>query len=349
MTQTTKYARVLPRMGAERGKLLPENRIKALAESKSAADIAGQLRDSTYQEQIGRLATSITARKLERAYYENLIETYLKIIKYAPETANRYLNIYLERLEAENIKTLVRTASAGLSTEQRLAKVYLSVEKHFDHIALMEEAAKATGISQVVAVFKNTDYGSALTTGLKSFEESGSTTCLDVFVDKLFYEKLVAAYESLPRREKSHAYFYASTEVDSFILTTLLRGKNLNYDPNWLRIAIPSCFFNLTKNEVESMVSALDYDAARKIVEESYYAKYFQHKATPEETIATAEKAFRAAILQKAKKSVIRETFNVGSTLSFITIKEAEVHNLTALTLGVEGGLKQAIRNQLLF
>jgi len=350
LTQTTKYARVLPRMGAERGKLLPENRIKALAESKSAADITGQLRDSTYQEQIGRLATPITARKLERAYYENLIETYLKIIKYAPETANRYLNIYLERLEAENIKTLVRTASAGLSTEQRLAKVYLSVEKRFDHIALMEEAAKATGISQVVAVFKNTDYGSALTTGLKSFEESGSTTCIDVFVDKLFYEKLVAAYESLPRREKSHAYFYASTEVDSFILTTLLRGKNLNYDPNWLRIAIPSCFFNLTKPEVESMVSALDYDAARKIVEESYYAKYFQHKATPEETIAATEKAFRAAILQKAKKSVIRETFNVGSTLSFITIKEAEVHNLTALTLGVEGGLKpEAIRNQLLF
>ena len=173
MTQTTKYARVLPRMGAERGKLLPENRIKALAESKSAADIAGQLRDSTYQEQIGRLATPITARKLERAYYENLIETYLKMIKYAPETANRYLNIYLERLEAENIKTLVRTASAGLSTEQRLAKVYLR-RKHFDHIALMEEAVVPLA-SSGCSGFKNTDYGSALTTGSRAWE-SGSTT-----------------------------------------------------------------------------------------------------------------------------------------------------------------------------
>jgi vacuolar-type H+-ATPase subunit C/Vma6 len=72
-------------MGAERGKLLAENRIKALAESKSVADIASQLRDTTYQEQIGRLATPLTARKLERAYYENLIDTYLKIIKYAPK------------------------------------------------------------------------------------------------------------------------------------------------------------------------------------------------------------------------------------------------------------------------
>lgn len=337
-------------MGAERSKLLTENRVKALPESKSVADIAGQLRDTTYQEQIGRLTIPLTARKLERTYYENLIDTYLKIIKYAPEAANRYLNIYLERIEAENIKTLVRTASAGLSSEQRLAKIYLSVEKHFDHVELMEEAAKATGIGQVVAVFKGTDYGSALATGLKSFEESGSTTCLDVFVDKLFYEKLCAAYKSLPRSEKSHAYFYASTEVDSFVLTTLLRGKNLNFDPNWLRIAVPDCFFNLKKKEVESMVSALDYDAARKTVEESHYAKYFMHKATPEETIAAAEKAFRKAALLKAKKSVFREIFNVGSALSFITIKEAEVHNLTALTLGVEGGLKpEVIRNQLLF
>lgn len=350
MTQTSKYATVLPKLGAERGKLLSENKIKALSDSKNVADIANQLRDTCYQEQIGHITPPLTGRKLEHAYYENLIDTYLKIIKYAPETANRYLNIYLERLEAENVKTLMRTANAGLSNEQRLAKVYLSVEKYFGHIMLMEDAAKISGITQVAAVFKGTDYGPVLAAGLKSFEESGSTTCLDVFIDKLFYEKLVAAYESLPRREKSHAYFYASTEVDSFILLTLLRGKNLNYDPNWLRIAIPSCFYNLTKKEVESIVSALNYDAAMKVVEESYYAKYFEHKATPEETIAAAEKAFRKAILQKAKKAVIRETFNVGSTLSFITRKEAEVHNLTALTLGVEGGLKpEAVRNQLLF
>jgi V/A-type H+/Na+-transporting ATPase subunit C len=350
LTQTTKYATVLPKLGAERGKLLNETKIKALSESKNVAEIAGQLRDTAYQEQISRVTQPITGRKLEHAYYENLIDTYLKIIKYAPETANRYLDIYLERLEAENIKTLIRTASAGLSAEQRLAKIYLQVEKHYGHILLMEDAAKVSSLSQVAAVFKGTDYSSALVSGLKSFEESGSTACLDVFVDKVFYEKLAAAYESLPGREKSHAVFYASTEVDSFILITLLRGKNLSYDPNWLRIAVPNCSFKLSKKEVESIVSALDYEAAYKIVSESHYAKYFDRKDTPEETIAAAEKAFRKAILQKAQKAVIRETFNVGSTLSYITIKEAEVHNLTALTLGVEGGLKpEIIRNQLLF
>ena len=130
----------------------------------------------------------------------------------------------------------------------------------------------------------------------------------------------------------------------------MLRGKNLHYDPNWLRLAVPRCYFNLDKQEVESIVSALNFEAAYKIVQDSYYGQYFERKATPEETIANAEKAFRKAIIAYAKKSVLRETFNIGSTLSFITLKEAEVHNLTALTLGVEGGMKpEAIRNQLLF
>ncbi len=349
MTQTTRYATVLPKMGVERSKFLSETKLKALSESKNVGDIASQLRDSGYQEQISHLNPPLTGRKLERAFFENLIETYIKILKYAPERANRYLYIYLSRLEAENVKTLIRTANVNLPAEQRLAKIYLSVEKHLDNVALVEEAAKTPGITQVVQVYKNTEYGPALSAGLKSFEESGSTTCLDIFVDTLFYEKLLAAYESLPRREKPHAYFYASTEIDSFILLTLLRGKNLNYDPNWLRIAVPHCFFNINKKEFESIVSALNFEAAYKIVEDGYYAKYFERKATPEETIANAEKAFRKALLLRAQKSVIRETFNIGSTLSFITLKEAEVHNLTAISLGVEGGMKpEVIRNQLL-
>jgi vacuolar-type H+-ATPase subunit C/Vma6 len=336
-------------LGAERGKFLAENKVKVLSESKNLSDVVSQLRDTAYQEQISRIEAPITGRKLERAYFENLIETYLKIMKYAPERANRYLNIYLKRLQAENVKTLVRTAQANLPTEQRLAKIYLSVEKYLGNTERVEEAAKAQNISQVVAVFKGTEYGPALATGFKTYEETGSTIGMDISIDTLFYEELCAAFKRLPRVERRHAKFYASLELDSFILLTLLRGKNLNYDPNWLRIAVPKCFFRLDKKQVEAIVSALNYEAAFKIVQESAYAKYFEHKTTPIETLAAAEKTFKRTILAHAKKSRIREIFNVGAILIFITLKEAEVHNLTALSLGIEAGMKpEVIRNQLL-
>ena len=70
---------------------------------------------------------------------------------------------------------------------------------------------------------------------------------------------------------------------------------------------------------------------------------------TPEETIANAGKAFKKAVFQHAKSNAISETFNIGSPLAFLTQKEAEVYNLTILSLGVDAAMKpEEIRNLLL-
>ena len=100
---------------------------------------------------------------------------------------------------------------------------------------------------------------------------------------------------------------------------------------------------------VEAIVSAINFDVAFKVVQEGYYGEYFERGQNPEAAIANAEKNFRKAVLRFAKSKIISEAFNIGSTLSFITTKEAEVHNLRALSLGIEADLKpETIRNQLL-
>jgi V/A-type H+-transporting ATPase subunit C len=349
LTQTTRYASVLAKIGAERSKLISEAKLKALAESKSLTEFAAQLRDTSYQEQIAKVPLPLTSRKLERSFYENLIDTYIKIIKYSPKKAREYLSLYLLRFEIEHIKTLMKATSAKLSSEQKLAKIYFSVEDYLKRRMVLEEAVKASTPTQIIHAFKGTEYWSALNMGLKNYEESASTASFDVFVDKYFFEKLYAGYESLAKKEQSYANFYASTENDDFALVTLLRGKALNYEPNWLRLVVPQNYFNLRKPMVEALVSAIDFEAALKIVLDSYYAKFFVKSQTPEETIATAEEAFKKAVLQHAKSCAISEAFNIGSPLAFMTQKEAEVHNLTVLSLGVDATMKpEEIRSQLL-
>ena len=75
--------------------------------------------------------------------------------------------------------------------------------------------------------------------GMKNYEENASTAYFDVFLDKLFYEKIYEAYKSLAKKEQPYANYYASIENDGFTLVTLLRGKALNYEPNWLRLVVP--------------------------------------------------------------------------------------------------------------
>lgn len=349
MTQATLYSRVLVKIGAERGKLLSEAKLKTLAESKNLVELITQLRDSSYQEQMAKVSSPLTSRKLERALNENLIETYLKIVKNSPKRARKYLDSYLLRFEIENIKALIKATGAKLSSEEKMAKIYLSAESYLENRKIIEEAQKATSIRQVVDILKSTKYAPALGMGLQTYEETGSTICFDVFIDKMFFEQLYKGYESLPKKEKPHAHFYASMESDSFILLTLLRGKALNYDANWLRMAVPHASFNLSTETIETIVAAADFESALKIVLESHYAEFFEKATNAEETIASAEKAFFKAMYQQARASVTREIFNIGSAIAFMTQKKVEVLNLAALGLGVEAVMKpQDIQLQLL-
>jgi vacuolar-type H+-ATPase subunit C/Vma6 len=348
LTQTTHYAQVLGKIGAERGKLLNETKLKTLTESKNLPELTAQLRDTGFQEQIAKVALPLTSRKLERAFHENLIVTYVKIIKNSSKRVTNYLDWYIYRFEVENIKALIKATNAKLSSEQKLARIYLSAEDYLKNRTIIEEAAKAQTIKQIGNTLKRTEYALALSMGLQSYEEDGSTTCLDVLLDKVFHEKLYSNYVSLPRNEKPYALFYASIEDDSFTFLTLLRGKNLNYDANWLRLAVPIDNFNIYRETVEELVTAIDFYSALKIALESYYAGFFVRAQNPEETIGNAEKAFKKALFQHAKTSIVSETFNIGATLAFMTQKEFEVHNLTAVAAGIEAAIKpEDIQHQL--
>jgi V/A-type H+-transporting ATPase subunit C len=349
LSQPTLYSRVSAKIGAERGRLLSEAKLKTLIESKNLSELATQLRDTSYQEQIIKVSLPFTSRKLERAYNENLISTYIKIIKNSPKNASKYLRLYLLRFEIENIKTLIKATNAELSPDQKIGRIYLPAEDYLKNRSFIEETAKAPDIKQIVKALKKTDYTPALNMGLQSYEEDGTTACLDVLLDKTFYEKLHDSYESLPKKEKPHALFYASTENDSFTLLTLLRGKNLNYDANWLRLAVPPNNFYLDMETVEAMITATDFESALKIAFNSHYAGFFAKAESPAEIIANAEKAFKKAVFQHAKASIISEHFNIGVPLAFMTQKEAEVYNLTVLSSCKEAAIKpEDMQRQLL-
>ena len=349
LAQTTLYAGVLAKMGAERSLLLSESKLRMLTETRNLTELTTQLRETSYQQQIAKVTPPLTSRKLERALTENLIETYIKIIKNSPKNAAAFLRLYLLRFEVENIKALIKAANANLSPEQKLGKIYSSAETYLKRRVVIEEAGKVPDLKQTVNALKGTEYASALKMGLGSYEEDGSTTCLDVLLDKHFYEKLCESYQALPRMEKPHANYYVSMENDGFVLLTLLRGKYLHYDPNWLRLAVPTKKFNLSDETVETIVTAQDFDSALKIALDSHYTQFFVKAQSPEETVANAEKAFRRALFLHVKESRFTEIFNVGVILAFLTQKEAEVHNLTAVSLGVEAGLKpEEIQRQLL-
>ncbi|MGA3111252.1 MAG: V-type ATPase subunit [Candidatus Bathyarchaeia archaeon] len=350
MNQVTQYAAVLAKRGAEKSKLLGETKFKSLLESKDLPSFAAQLRDTIYQTQIAKVLLPLTSRKLERAFTENLIETFVKMIKNSPSKSASFLSVYVLRFEVENLKTLIKSINGEISGEERLNKIYFSAEDFLKNRVMLEEAAKSSNLKQMQNSIKSSLYLSALSQGMRGYEENGSTSGFDILLDKLFYETLHDRYEELPRNEKSHVNFYVAMENDGFALLSILRGKILNYDANWLRAAVPPKNFKLTSETVEAMLAAPDFDSAVRVVSETFYRKFFVKASHPEGTVAAAAKAFKEAIFSHAKAHIVDEIFNVGEPLAFMIIKEAEVRNLIAVSAGIEGGVStNYILGQMLF
>jgi len=341
LSQEQLYSNVLVKVGVERSHLLSKEKLERLTDCKTLEEFTSELRETVYGEKLTKLTLPYTSRNFERVFRESLIEVVIKIVRNSPEIVSEFLKTYLLKFEQENIKTVLRAVSVGLPYDEISNKMYMSVENFLKRQELILKAAMAINVKSVVDVLRTTLYGSALITGLQKCEETGSTKCFDILLDRMFYENFGETFKALPKNEQEHAFFYVSRETDKFNILTILRAKLLGYEPHWIRMTISRNFYNVPEQTIEKMLMTDDFESAFKIIKQSYYKKLFVSAETPEETISAAEKSFRRDIFEYRQKTKIGDPFNVGTPIAFIVKKEIEVYNLTAISLGIEYAWKK--------
>ncbi len=340
MPQTNLYASVLAKIGAERGRLIPKDKFKALAASRDLTDYVQQLKETSYQEIVSQLPPLYTSESVEHAVNEALLRSLIKVISSSPKTTQPFLRTLIRKFEVETVKALVKAVYANRSNEEKRWRVYFEVEGFLKHRDAFEKATKTTSLKQLIEVFSKTEYFLALNQALNRFEENGSLVAFDILLDKEYCEKLREAYEKLPKKEQKHVSFYVSTEVDSFALLMLLRGKLMGYDPQWLRVATPKCTFKISGGEIEAMTSASNFESALSIAQKSGYARFFKKAGSPDEVVASAQKTFSKSQVAHASKHRLTDLFNVGAPLSFIVLKRAEAQNVSQVGFGIEAAMK---------
>jgi vacuolar-type H+-ATPase subunit C/Vma6 len=340
LSQAKLYSNVLVKAGVERSHLLSMDKSKALTECRSLEEFASGLSETIYEEELAKVALPYTSKGFERVFRESLIEANCRIVQNSPENVSPFLKADLLKFEHENIKTILRAASVGLSHDEIISKIYMPVEEFLGKRDIIAKAATGINVKSIVDALRTTFYGPLLITGLREYEETGSTKFFDILLDRMFHENLGEAFENLPKKEQKYAFFYVSMKTDSFNLFTLLRAKILNYDQHWIRMATSRNSYNLSEQTIEALLVAEDFESAFKIVKQSYYSEFFVKAEIPEETISAAEKAFRKAIIEHLKKTKIGDPFNIGTPFGLMVQKEVEAHNLTAISLGIEYGWK---------
>ena len=340
MSRIPKYADVQVKIGFERGKLIDETKMKELAEVKTVSDLVNELKETSYGEKLARIFPPFAAIKLERIFRQDLLDALIKIVKNSPRIASGFLRNFVIKFEYENIVNILRTINNGSGLEEESSRIYFAAEDFLHNREAFERALKATDIPSAVGILTDTSNKPPLALGLKRYEETGSTRFFEFLLDKGFHENLGKNFEDLPKREQRHAAFYAKAEIDGYILTTILRGKLLNYDLPTLRVLIPQCRFRLTENTVETLLESGNFDEALEIILSTAYGRYLVMNGDEEETIMSLSKNLKKAVFDYASKKKTAEVFTIGAPLSLILQKQVEVQNLVKLSLGIEYGLK---------
>jgi vacuolar-type H+-ATPase subunit C/Vma6 len=297
-------------------------------------EFASELKETDYGKKLAKVSVPNKVR-FERVFREKLVDITCKMVQTSPENVSQFLKMNLLKFEHENIKTILRATSFGLSHNEITSKIYMHVEEFLKISDIMTKAAASIDVKSVVETLKTTVYGPLLIIGLRKYEETGSMKFFGILLDRMFYENLGGEFESLPKREQKYAFFYVSMETDSFNLSVILRAKILGYDPQWIRMAIAPKFYNIDGETIETLLMSNDFESAFNTVKHSRYSRFFVKAETPEETVSLAEKAFRTAILEHVKKTRVGDLFNVGVPLGLIVQKEVETYNLTAISLGI--------------
>jgi vacuolar-type H+-ATPase subunit C/Vma6 len=349
LSQEQLYSNVLVKVGVESSRLLSKKKLERLTECKNLKEFTSELKETVYGEKIAKFSVPNNLRNFERVFRESLIEVAIKIVRNSPDVVSSFLKTFLLKFEHANIKTILRAASVGLSYNEIVSKLYLSVEEYLKRKEIILKSARAIQLKSVVDTLKTTIYGDLLSSGLQKYEETASTKFFDIMLDRMFYEYFGEEFKQLPKNEQKVAFFYMSVENDGFNVLTILRTKLLGYEPHWIRMAISRNSYNVPEQTIEAMLMADNFKSALNIIKQSFYKNFFIISGSPEEIISSAERVFRQHVFEHVKKTKIGNPFNVGTPLALMIKKEIELYNLAAISLGIDYNWKKDDILRLLF
>jgi V/A-type H+-transporting ATPase subunit C len=332
------YPYVTARVKAKKPKLLRrEDYLKLLASSPS--EIARSLQEGHYKREVDELGSKYRgARLVEMATRLNLSRSYTDVTSYATGELQRFIQLYLQRYDVYNIKTLVRGKLAGVKDEEIESQLIPAGALSADDLATLARLGQA---DEVIERLGKTLYGPLLREGLEGGKRENLAR-VENELDKLYYKTLIHAIA--PTSEPKRAFLnFVRFEADLLEVKTLLRlraggfeGDPLPFlaDPEGGDIDGPLAarLLRAQPEEFVHEVEALPFGArvAPALTE------YFQTKDLNKAAIAIDN-----ALLASAQGFSRRYPLSLLPVVDFILRKRVEVDNLRIIAAGKDHGLPE--------
>jgi V/A-type H+-transporting ATPase subunit C len=353
-----KYRRLTPKVLVSKLRLIDPNDTIDLV-NKDLGHVYLLLGKTAYQQEISEIAPQgVSSISLEDAVLRNFIRTVDEIARYSPKNVREFLATTLKKFEASNVKTILRSKSAGVGVDDALRNVIPAGK--LDHATCKEILEKSQSVRDVVKHLSHTTYGPVLEQVLEEYEKTKLLLPLEVAVDRCVYGQIWKAVVKLKGLDGRIARTVLGLEVDSINIRTILRCKQMGLSQDQMtRFLIPVSDV-LRKKELEEAAKATDtraildclLAAARLNLARDYQHLLIELTKDYESrrSIPHLEMVLDRGLIRTSLRMLKRYTpfFNIGLVLAFLNLKWFELRNLRTIIAGVERGMPPSKVRELL-
>lgn len=347
--------RIIPYIHSEakvrawKANLISEPRLYEFAESPKTERILTALEDTGYQTYLTGISmeNGIELEEVEDSLNLFLNDRYSDILEIVPEEREGMIERIVGIVNVHNLKGIVIGIERGLSEEKMRRYLVPSPTFSEERLEMLTSAETMDGLLEYLEGF---EYSESLSEALEEkYEEEGISSLLRA-LDKAYYQTL---WEEVRGKEAQRSVLETiiGTKLDMENIKMIMRMKKDDVTPARIdEFLIPS--YHLSDEQIRSMTSAEDMDAAGEVVRDTIYGPAVReglNRFKETGSLSDLERVLDEQFLRGCRRVSRTQPFSLASLLEYIYSVRTEVKNLRIIIGLKEAGVEpERIRKKLI-
>ena len=315
-----------------KGRMLTKSELQTLAEARDMEELVTRMKNTVYLDAFAKLTKPYTAEKIEGALKEYLVNAHAKMVNITGGSG--ILNAYFIKYITWDLKIVLKGKALGKSYEELLPKVNLRAEELVGRRDIIVKALVAKNLEEAVAAISASEFGEDAAKAAAVYKEKGDLRIFDTYLDHVFYHDLGRAMTA--ESQSPDVKKVASTDIDSYNVLAVLRGKFWGLNTGDINDLIVSTTPKVTRDTLQKMINIEKISEAIGELSRTVYNGIIPQAAANDiDAIMQLESSFEAIGLKRVIGS-FRTMFSVGIMLGALKLMMIEVRNLSAIASGIE-------------
>jgi V/A-type H+-transporting ATPase subunit C len=315
-----------------RGRMLTKSELQTLAEARDMEELVTKMKNTIYLDAFAKLTKPYTAEKIEGALKEHLVSAHAKLVNITGGAG--ILNAYFIKYITWDLKIVLKGKALGKSYEELLPKVNLRAEELVGRRDIIVKALVSKNLEEAVAAISGSEFGEDASKAAAVYKDKGDLRIFDTYLDHVFYHDLGRAMNA--ESQSPDVKKVASTDIDSYNVLAVLRGKFWGLSSAEINDLIVSTTPKVTRDTLQKMVNIEKISEAIGELSNTVYNGIIPQAAANDiDAITQLESNFEAIGLKRVLGS-FRTMFSVGIMLGALKLMMIEIRNLSAIASGIE-------------